>query len=1057
MENSNVIKHHNDVGQGTNVFTTPIKKFLRRGYFSPEPRTILYWVAYIRELSKEDQIGTRKNKVRPINEGTFNREESSDEEFSSYGQYWYDLLPPELSNELLAEYIADPRGTIASQRFTDAEIVELRQPQRILLFYFIRKLANYFVENRRIIGEVNTQISENIFRLYPKAAIPDRGYITVSSEENAFIEIDTGALMESIVEGEQITRIYETSSFLYSYPVVLDRLVLATPVEDPNQLVLQEQTLPLEEMIYPFRPLPTAPLDQYYKEFKPAIIISSALLCLREGKRTIHLLLEIAGSYQNNLQFMLTTGEGWTLLPTEYTTVELSEFMPGKLRVKIVLQPEAPPVTPMLDPSDEDQYLSNHSALKIQQIAQTDDGFWLSKIDLEVLVEGLFPEAIRNQEQVLNPEDDFQPFGVDAELQSAFTFTDRELTHPALKQITLNPQWVAVPGNLDTYYAAYDKKQAGFQAEICTGYVAPDSVSTVWSSNGIAQLFEGPITFKPTSVSASESTCTVWDSEELDPLNHSLFYQLELINQDFGQSAYPLLMTNYAIEYGVYSSRWLFKPARPLEVNQPYIPLWSGLSVNYSTEVVQWTIESSEQSIGVFKNEPLGYKKYEGEPLKQGVDKNGVLYFGFENLAKDNEANMLFHGDTGNPRSAEVSHTWWYLNNEEWVALTNFIVSDGSHGFIQTGIFSWAVPTDISNSNPMMPTGFYWLKLTIEPLWEDFYLPPCRFQKREYYKGLMSLNGVFTNALTIVRQEAELEESNNLSSLKAGSILTFVDSKLDFPISLPYTTFGQVAKESELDFWARAFNTVRNKGRMVQGQDYNEILLRKNRELALVKAIPRMPVRQFFSVVVIRRQAYDAIPYPLPEIFSSYDLERIRAQIIPLSSPFIGNVETPPGIQSPLDVKVINPCYTEIGFIVYAKFVAGSTPADNQVRMFEDLQSFVNPWRYTQNVSLQFGCWFDYASIISFVQNLPYVEVAYSIEMGVVENQELKLMDVGIFYEDEILVLNDPNMIVLDEIPDDPDCQGIGKMFIAEDFIVCNCSSDTTLSEAHDDQNNDEL
>lgn len=1046
MEDTNVIKHHNEVGQGTNVFTTLIKKFLRRDYFAPEPRTIIYWVAYIRELSKKNHVQTTS------------ADESSNPGYSSYGQYWDDLLPPTLSNELLAEYITDPRGTIKSGRFTDSEILELRQPQRILLFYFIRRLANYFVANDGVIGEVNKHISENIFRLYPKPAVPDRGYITVSSEEDTYIEIGTGTLMESIVEGEQITRIYETSSMLYSYPVVLDRLILATPLVDPSQLVIQEQTLPLEEMIYPFYPLLTLPVDQYYREFNPAIIISSALLCLREGKRTIKLLLEIAGTYQNNLQFMLTSGEGWIPLPTQYATVELSEFTPGKLQVKIVLKPEAPPVTPIVEPSDEDQYLSDHSAVKIQQIVQTIDGFVIRKIDLDVLVEGLFPEAIRNQEQLLNPEDDFQPFGVDAELQSAFTFTDRELTHPCLRQITMNPEWIAVPYNLDTYYAAYGKTKEGFKANISTGYVASDSLSTVWNANGTAPLFEGPIVFNPTPVPAVGSTCTEWDAEELDPLNHSLFYQLELTNQDFGQSAYPLLMTNYAIEFGVYSSRMFFKPKRPLDVNQPYIPLWSGLSVNYSTDVVQWTTESLDPSIAVFKNEPIGYKKYEGEPIKQGIDKYGALYFGFENLVKDNEANMLFHGDTGNPRSADVRRTWWFLSNEKWVELTDsYIVSDYSHGFIQTGIFTWTVPEHISNSNPMMPTGFYWLKLTIEPLLDDFNLPPCRFQKHEYYKGLMSLNGVFTNALAIVRQEAELEESDNLTPLAAGSVLTFVDLKLEFPISLPYSTFGQVAKETELDFWARAFYSVRNKGRMVQGDDYNEILLRKNRELALVKAIPRKATQQFFSVVVIRRQAYGTTPYPLPEICSSYALDIIRGQIVPFSSPFIGNVVTPPGIQSPLDVQVINPCYTEIGFIVYATFVEGSTIADNQVRMFEDLQSFVNPWRYVQNVSLQFGCWFDYASIISFVQNLDYVKIAYSIDMRVVENGEMIVIEDGIFYEDEILVLNDPNMIILDEIPDDHNCPGIGEMYIAENFIVSNCTSDIFLAEAPVDQNNDEL
>ncbi|XOV66365.1 MAG: hypothetical protein ACFHU9_12125 [Fluviicola sp.] len=1034
MSNINFIQHHNHVTQGRSVYSNPLKKYLRKGYFKAEPRTVLYWVAFIKEISKQKNI-------------------------ESYGYFWNDLLPPNLTNELIAEYIEDPRGTIADNRFTDEEIHELRQPQRILLFYFIKKLSYYFQENEALIENVNMEIAENIFRLYPKAAVPDKGYIILGSDDDEVIAINKGMLLDCVVEGEQVTRVYETATELYCNPLQLDAFWMATPVPKENHLVVVEQILPLEQTIYPFRPDQEYASDEQTRLFyAPSLIISSTLLCLRQGLRVINLKLkvDVEEAYRNDFLFEITTAEGWMSLPSENTAVE-TIWEDDTMNVQITIDPECQPITPLNQPSDEEAYLNNHSAILMELSVEKEAHFKVSEIDMNVEVCGLYPEVIRNQEQVLSVDDDYQPFGVDAELQSVFTFSHRELTHPQLQSIQLYPGWVAVPGDLDEYYKAYGYAQSGFQANIFTAIKKQDAVNPVVTENTTVELFDNEISFIPTTVEGVNSTCSNWDEDALDPLDHAVYYQLQLTNQDFGQSEYPLLITNYAIEYGVYENSWfkIFKK-KPPAVNRPYIPLWSALKVDYSSENVKWTPEDKGSIIEVFKNEPIGYNDYNGEEIGRGIDQYGALYFGFKEVSFGQMATMLLHGETGNPRNRNVRTTWWYLREDAWVELTDFILDDKSHGFTQTGIFSFTVPQDMDDQNPMMPTDYYWLKLTIEPLWDEpFPLPPCRNQKRGYPDSLMTLDGIFTNAVSIIRNEEELEESNELTPLEAGSVLTFNDTALDYTIDLPYNTYGEVAPESNLDFWVRAFSHVRNKGRLVTENDYDDILLRDNRELSLVKAIPRWVERDYFMVVAISRQVYDTVPYNNPPILSRFELEQLRQQCNRLSSPFIGNVSVPPNIISPLDVKVINPCYSPIGFKLYLEFEEGSTFTDNKLNLFEDLQRFVNPWRYEKYVALEFGCWFDYSSILTYVQNLTYVKAVYEIELGFVVAGELTFPEKYWFQQDEILVLNSSDYIVVDggEMP--VECDGIGEMIINETFVVCdsNCSDDGSEKESEERNN----
>jgi len=979
-----------------------------------------------------------------ISQGTTIKEISRKKNMQTYGKFWYNILPKNIPVELITEYIKDPRGTIAKNRFTDNEIKELRQPQRILLFYFLKKLGQYKQENPRIIERFNQIISEEIFLLRPRAAVPDIGYLTVMNEENSLMDISPGLILDCIVEDEQITRKYIITSSIIGHQLNLTQAYLAVPSRNGNRLCVTKQELPLKDTIYPFSPDVLCPVKNADHMFYPSIIITSKLLCMSEGVRNIELTMDMEDANLLELdrfKFKITTAEGWRTIMKEEVAITKLFNSDKKFVFNFKFNADYPPISPIKEVPDEEIYLKSKSAIMMGYAYRDKLSFSVKQVQLEVYVCGLRPMAIRNQEIILNPQDDYQPFGVDAELQSTFSFSHTELMHPKLREINLTPKWVGKPIDLNAYYKAYGKLEKDFKVNISTIYRAKDALAyTSHLDSEGAELMAETIAFKPTSLDETDNFCASFDIEEADPMNFNLYYQIQLVDQDFGQSQYPLLMSQYTIKYAKYeNAKFPWLQIKPDEVNLPYIPIWSELLIDYYSEKVIWTSNptgptSPNQIIEVYKNEPKGYDQYFGEKINLGADQYGALYLGFEDLIKDGIGTLYFDGDTGNARAPQVTHTWWYLTNKKWEKLTDHILDDGTNGLTQTGIISWTIPEDISNSSTLMPAYIYWIKMTIEPILEDELHPQqCGMKVLEYYDAVMSLNGVFANACTISRQPEELAESNNVSPLAAGSTLTLQDTELDFEFDLPYNTYGQVKKESTLDFWARAFNRVRNRGRMVCVQDYEDLLLQDFRNLSVVKTIPRRKTKNYIDIVVINRQVYDTIPYPIPPLNSVKELNKIREAVFPFSTPFMSNT---------IELNVVNPCYQEVGFLVYLEFQGNATLPENELRVYEDLMAFVNPWRVIEDQPIQFGCWFDYAEIVSFLQSRPYIKAVYYIKMGLSDGETLIFPEKYTFSEEEVLIVTEPNKIVIVDNPDDYDWYSIGTMTIGKNFIVSDSSKE---------------
>jgi len=1020
MKNYNAIVEDTNMRQGTSKYDTPISAYIQTDYFKSEPRSTLYWLTMIRSLSSN---------------------------IESYGAHWNDLLPNNLSNILIAEYINDPRGTIANGRFTADEINELRQPQRIMLFYFLKKMATFEEQNNEIIRNTNNAISRVLFQLEPLAALPDSGYVVLYNNGEDPVEIVVGEILEAVIQGEPVTRKYTITSALIGDTMLFDQFIVGFPDENTtSSLILSKETLPLESQIAPFR---TEEVTDFHHEFVPSLIISSSLLYLSQGMRTIYLTLKgetILNLESNQFVFQITTEDGWVSMPNG-TTILLEDCITLEDGYEFIfkIDVECEPIAPFNIFEEVETNLSNKTGIKVSYKEDDLDAFKVSEVNLKVAVEGLLPTAIRNQDQVLNSKDNFMPFGLDALLQSVFSFTHIELTNPYLEEISLQPIWASKPKYLTNYYKAYDKKEKNFKVAVRTVFKAKDAVSYTALENLEAELFNESIKFNSVIVpSFNLSGNSSWDTEELDPLVHDLYYQLELNVQDFGERQYPLLMSNYAIELAAYESSFFNRiRKKPTEVNMPYTPEMSELNISYTSKTVSWDVTAEDNEIQVYKNAPLGYSSYSGEAINLGYDANGLLYLGFSNLTSDSTGNLYFNGPSGNPRAKEATIDWWYLSSEGWSSLKNNILTDSTFGLTQTGLFNFSTPEDIVNYNSLMPRGFFWLKATITPVLKDKLLSKgneCVGELTSFQESIMKLDGVFANAMAITRQQEELDESDNVTYLAAGTELYFEEPETEYIVELPFHTDGEVAKESRLCFWTRAFNRVRNRGRMVEDQDFEDLILNYFRNLILVKCIPRKSRSKKVEVVVVNEQFYGSnVPYAIPPINSKTQLETIRNEMLPLTSPFFRSV---------LNLEIVNPVYQPIGFLIHLKFDLDTNASEdeNKQRVYNDLQYFINPWFFEKYQIPKFGCWFDYASIASYLQSQSYIAAVLDVKMGISDGENLEFPEEFEFQEDEILILTEPNIIIVVNDLEGYEQNGIDEMIIGEDFYIANTKGEKIIT-----------
>ncbi len=960
----------------------------KRNHFRVEPRGIVDWLRVIRDLSHE--LGKEDPHLKQIIPGFIPHDEDG--------------------LQFLAAYIRAPRKIIQEGRLLPEEVKELQLPQRIILWYFLRKLAEFEAESKRIPERVNQFIAERIFQQTPLPPVPDVGYACIESDEPMRIDILRNTELTASSSNEIEDRKYKTNARLLGYTCTIDKVYHIAPIGDGTDVCVRSIPVPLEENFNLMR----SSRDEDCLCFGPQIILQSSLLHLSQGKRSIHLNLDFSNpSELTILSFEITTEDGWQEI------VEVNFF--GNGYWELVLPSDFPATQSWPDAIDLEIFARNLPCLKVN-LNRNEGTNQLVEATIQVTVEGLQPKVLRNMGQILDPLDSFEPFGSQAPSGGWFAFSHPEFADRSLEEINVTPVWIGKPRNLNQYYQGYrrwEEKKADWNV-----FQVRRSADGTIEEQKIMEgcIFDQVVKFAPPP---SYQKPPPWNPEEGDPLRQPISFRFELQQQAFGHSDYPILMTNYSVMLAAFENRRKPKKLkRPTPVNLPYTPQINVLGINYRSGKVQWK-DGNHEGIRIFERTPLGFKPLAISNTKTSEGANHALCLGLENIVLEQPASILFSAYTIYPIHSAPQYDWQYLSTTGWKSLDDrYLLHDGTCGLTMTGLLYFMAPGDLSLHNPEMPSGFYWLRLSYDSFLRG---PHPNSPLTE-----IIIEGIFPNGFPIERDLNGISGNFSVEDLPAESAIHFDDENLEVSLHLPLPTGGGIPKESREAYWNRISSFLRTHRRGITPYSWERLALNRYRFLIFAKCFHREACSNEVKMVVmrattqedLRRFQEDGI-YPFPSL-SPQQLMQMARTMRSLGAPFYFHP-----LDLNLELKLMNPVFQPIDVVICLRYNNGARQEENDLRLRNALRRLINPWMYSTKAVPVLGNWLTESVFFNAVQNLPYVQTVYSYELYA-RGSRTPIQDQQI--PDHLLVLDHDSLLITSDNP--TGWETIGEMIVNENFAI---------------------
>lgn len=188
-------------------------------------------------------------------------------------------------------------------------------------------------------------------------------------------------------------------------------------------------------------------------------IISSPLLLLREGERTVVLEFENIdfSPYFDKVAFYLSTQNGWLLVskPTDAKLI-------ANNTIQLKVHADAPEIEPFL--KNPEKIAGPWPMLKMEFTVVEDLTALLqtiSSIDLSVTVSGVKTFQLYNDFGSISSKNPYQPFGAIPLLNSNFIMGNNEIFSKQLSSFSLEIDWNNLPPSFLYYYLTYNKYLVG--------------------------------------------------------------------------------------------------------------------------------------------------------------------------------------------------------------------------------------------------------------------------------------------------------------------------------------------------------------------------------------------------------------------------------------------------------------------------------------------------------------------------------------------------------------------------------------------------------------------
>jgi len=451
----------------------------------------------------------------------------------------------------------------------------------------------------------------------------------------------------------------------------------------------------------------------------------------------------------------LSVADGWLDVPDVFACRDPSSDgdvtqLGGCIELSLRLLPEHPSVNPckpavhgrMWPPQPVVQlHLQSQTRVQAYSLLQQIE---LHSIGLEVEVQGLRDLCVYNQLGRLDASKPFAPFGPIPTPQSFLILGSPELASKPVQAVSVELKWGGLPtfeGGFAQHYAEYPGRWDAdvFQVRLSVlrdglwqdGSGAPLKLFA-HSREQLRVPSERTLHLDGGDLIRLHRPTPVPDAATFhyDLQSRNGFFRLEL-NADasgsaFGHALYPRLLTE------VLTRNARIKKQDPLP-REPYTPVVEQLSVNYRA-CQEILLASDSHACGderVFRLNPFGHDVIHPAGAQQRthvlprLSDDGNLYIGLAGEDPQGQLNLYFQlrPDTAEQpwRPERAALRWAVWRPDGWQTLAaHRQLSDGTQGFLRSGIVSLDLPAGMSTDCPSLadslpatqPGGLYWLRLS---------------------------------------------------------------------------------------------------------------------------------------------------------------------------------------------------------------------------------------------------------------------------------------------------------------------------------------------------------
>lgn len=842
--------------------------------------------------------------------------------------------------------------------------------------------------------------------------------------------------------------------------------------------------LPFEHSLIDFFHIPSSIFSPIiakgYSKQTPGWAISHPSLMLKEGVRRISFKYNLERFSLHVLKVRLTNWQkqndsnnpyelllhainvshsninGWINVPEEYSESKIIVDEDGceKLVISVLLNEIDEPVTNFGDNIENENFGKELPVFKFHPTPSNSSmcnlffDLIFTQVDIGIDVLGVKDFDLQNDFGQLDKTSPYQPFGPTPHIGSSFFIGHRTIfTHP-LKELFINLQWYNTPdtdNGFAEYYNGYSyiNSNTVFKTRISIlnnkQWIPDDELQMVSLFEDVEMEdapeitpindFRGIDNIDIDKIQLDGSDSTGFNSFISKARSGWLKLELCYPPNGFGNKEYTELVKK-SISEGIKTKKVALPP------NEPWIPQLKELSIDYSTNItINFQQNNSADVTKFYHILPFGITElpvsrrknvYLIDPIKEG----GELYIGLENLEAPQSFNIFFKISDyiSDYLPQDKSYEWYILNGSKWEIIEgNQIIDDETNGFIQSGYITFDINKSIDPQNGgMLPKGFTWIKLVVA-------------SKIYFFSNILDIQ---CEAITAT---FNAEENAISTGQIAPNLITASENFISgiVEIKQPYPSFGGRDPEDPNKFITRVSERLRHKNRMITIWDYEHLILEEFPEINRVKCIPNTNIDlkikpgSVLNVVVPFIRNLNSASH-IPVLPRNY-LEKVRRFVQQKSSPFA-------------NVEVTNPIYEEVKLKFNVKFHKGLNYRHYTEVLQRELIRFFSPWLFDAGSQLDFGVSIRAASIIYFLEKLPYIDVVTNLSLLQIVDKRIIPKDlsqnsnvtiqpttpISIFISSDRHIIN----VTSDELDE---LEGIEDMSLENDFILEGISEDESM------------